>query len=400
MMILIKCCRRVNCLMILVFLSIIFTPRFCYGSRTLQQMTNNNNRILQSSQGNSSLCDLAAALNPSTWSSFYGWTCTNNVPNSVVCSGSQSSWSGIHCSGGEVTAIVLENADLEGSIPTSISSLTSLTRISLRQNSITGTIPASISKLSALQNLNLQFNSLSGSIPEALTSLPVLSFLGLSSNILSRSIPTSLGKTSVLNYVLLYDNLLTGSIPSSLCGSTQLQVLLLYYPQQQSYTKNSHLKCYAQCLSTVPNKGYSMAYGPLKVCKTTSSMLDKARDFFSFGGSQYVGYAVIAAIVIFTATALVCMWRCCQRACCPNQSQDASRGSAGAAYRTEDHHNVQGGRAGYEGGAQPHATPTVIYITMPPSQPHSESIPYPVATATATVPPRPVYVPASAPPFR
>ncbi|CAI7933423.1 unnamed protein product, partial [Closterium sp. NIES-54] len=68
-------------------------------------------------------------------------------------------------------------ANLNGSIPDSISSLIALTYLDLSSNNVMGSIPNGISKLSQLYHLDISNNNLRGSISSDIPSLPQLIYL-------------------------------------------------------------------------------------------------------------------------------------------------------------------------------------------------------------------------------
>ena len=154
--------------------------------------------------------------------------------------GTECSWYGVTCSGGDtVTQISLSNQlsgslppeignlkdllvlalcsnQLTGSIPPELGELTKLTTLSLCSNQLTGSIPAEIGNLTNLTFLNLGFNQLTGSIPTKIGNLTNLSYLSLGNNQLSGPIPTEIGNLASLLDLDLSDNELTGLIPSSM----------------------------------------------------------------------------------------------------------------------------------------------------------------------------------------
>ena len=78
-----------------------------------------------------------------------------------------------------------------------------------------------------LVGLNLHDMNLNGTIPSSVGSMTHLNQLGLAGNLLSGFIPNSLSSLTLLNYLFLNDNLLSGSIPSSMSTLTQLTDLRL-----------------------------------------------------------------------------------------------------------------------------------------------------------------------------
>ncbi|WJX16763.1 hypothetical protein P8452_06752 [Trifolium repens] len=79
------------------------------------------------------------------------------------CNG--SSWEGVGCSGGNISAIHFQNMSLSGTISPSFASLSSVTQLLLANNNLTGTIPKELASMPALKLLDVSNNSLYGQIP-------------------------------------------------------------------------------------------------------------------------------------------------------------------------------------------------------------------------------------------
>jgi hypothetical protein len=108
------------------------------------------------------LCGLVAATNIAT--AFNGthsmWACdSGGEPESNVCV-----WEGVSCSGANVVQLYLNHpaADLAGSIPLTIGSLTTMTNFNVDSNLLNGTLPATIGSLTRLQTLILTGNFFDG----------------------------------------------------------------------------------------------------------------------------------------------------------------------------------------------------------------------------------------------
>ena len=138
-------------------------------------------------------------------------------------------WNGVFCEGadGFVTALVLVDNRLTGSMPAELGNLASLRELYLNRNQLTGSIPAELGNLSSLQYLELNYNQLSGSIPIALGSLLSLEAIELTANQLSGNIPLELGNLSSLQRLSIRGNFLEGSIPPQLGKLSQLSILNL-----------------------------------------------------------------------------------------------------------------------------------------------------------------------------
>ncbi|CAI5526664.1 unnamed protein product, partial [Closterium sp. Naga37s-1] len=98
---------------------------------------------------------------------------------------------GFFCDDSGMITSISFTANLNGSIPHSISSLTALTYLSFSDNNVMGSIPNGISELSQLISLDLSNNNLTGSIPSDIRLLSDLTYLSLSNNRLTGSIPSN-----------------------------------------------------------------------------------------------------------------------------------------------------------------------------------------------------------------
>ncbi|KAJ3684801.1 hypothetical protein LUZ61_013965 [Rhynchospora tenuis] len=121
--------------------------------------------------------------------------------------------------------------NFNGSLPKSISKLTSLELLNLSANMLSGQIPHSLCTqgVSSLKWLYLLDNFLTGYIPESLSNCTKLVSLDLSLNLLSGSIPDSLGSLSNLKYLMMWQNNLNGEIPRKLSSLRSLRNLVLDY---------------------------------------------------------------------------------------------------------------------------------------------------------------------------
>ncbi|WP_051476114.1 immunoglobulin domain-containing protein, partial [Aquimarina megaterium] len=192
------------------------------------------------------LIDLYNSTDGANWTNIT----VNNEPWLITDSASKvCDWYGVTVTEGKVTELKLDNNNLVGTIPNSISDLSNLKSLSLNKNTIsgsipntigglvnltnlsidnnklTGTIPVSISGLSKLTNLSLYLNRLSGAIPSELGSLSDLKVLHIGLNQFQGQIPSSLGNLSKLTYLYLSNNKLEGEIPLELGNLINLQTL-------------------------------------------------------------------------------------------------------------------------------------------------------------------------------
>ena len=127
-------------------------------------------------------------------------------------------WEGVTVGGTtkRVTAVMLDNKDLNGMIPTELGNLSGLEKLSLGSNHLSSEIPRELGRLASLDELNLSGNLLSGTIPSELGKLTKLKKLILDKNLLSGEIQPELGLLSNLEELKLAGNNLIGCVPQGL----------------------------------------------------------------------------------------------------------------------------------------------------------------------------------------
>ncbi|KAM3317705.1 hypothetical protein ACQJBY_035421 [Aegilops geniculata] len=112
---------------------------------------------------------------------------------------------------------------------TSLANCSQLQQLALYKNSFGGQLPGSIVNLSTtLQRLTLHDNRVSGSIPADIGNLVGLELLVIANTPISGVIPESIGKLVKLIELALHNNSLSGLIPSSLGNLSQLSILSAY----------------------------------------------------------------------------------------------------------------------------------------------------------------------------
>ena len=114
--------------------------------------------------------------------------------------------------------IRLDQNDLSGNIP-DLSGMTSLVWLGLYDNDLDGLIPATLGSLSSLQRLYLHNNDLTGAVPTEIGSLTELTNLWLKNNRLSGDLPSSLANLTNLERVRIIGNGFTGCIPAALANA-------------------------------------------------------------------------------------------------------------------------------------------------------------------------------------
>ncbi len=119
----------------------------------------------------------------------------------------------------------------EGALPTSIGNLTKLKILDLNSGNLSGNIPAEIGNLTNLTTLNLWKNKITGSIPGSIVNLIKLESVILSENQLSGALPNNIGNLTELTTFTLNDNQLSGTLPQSIGNCSKLIILSLYNNQ-------------------------------------------------------------------------------------------------------------------------------------------------------------------------
>ena len=122
-----------------------------------------------------------------------GWNATSTI----------STWEGIglNASSTRVTALDLDDEDLDGTIPPALGGLSGLVTLDLSDNGLTGEIPQELGRLWSLQTLRLSGNSFTGCIPMALMSVATndLNSLGLPECVEGGPVPAPEGVSITLS---------------------------------------------------------------------------------------------------------------------------------------------------------------------------------------------------------
>jgi hypothetical protein len=139
----------------------------------------------------------SSGLNAVSCAAWQVFAKATNITGWAKCSGAlldpcSCNWpyGSVTCAGGDITEIDIDRNDLEGTIPSSLGSLTKLTRMSLAGNrNFEGTIPSSLGSLTELTYMDLSGDKLKGTIPSSLASLTELTHLILLYNALTGLVP-------------------------------------------------------------------------------------------------------------------------------------------------------------------------------------------------------------------
>ena len=196
-----------------IFLLATLSVASAHGQPTCGCNTATNRMVLQ---------DFFAATRGPQWYNNSGWLLAT-----PVCD-----WFGISCGSGpngSITGIELPGNNLTGTLPDTLSLLTTLQTLDVVGNQLTGTLPASWSALTSLTAFYAYDNQLTGSLPPSWASWTQMATLYLNDNALSGTLPSSWSALrSLVDLVLIY-NMLSGLLPDSwsAIGGGDLQMLSL-----------------------------------------------------------------------------------------------------------------------------------------------------------------------------
>lgn len=136
-------------------------------------------------------------------------------------------WKGITCdTSGNINVVAITNEGLEGTLPSKLGQLTTLTELYLGSNAFTGTIPSQLVALPKIKTLDLSLNKLQGGLPTPLSSS--IQALHLGHNALSGRLVNSTFDSAAFRTIITLDlkyNKLEGTLPPSLSGLSAIQTL-------------------------------------------------------------------------------------------------------------------------------------------------------------------------------
>ena len=97
--------------------------------------------------------------------------------------------------------MTLNGNQLGGTLPSSLSTLTAVSRVVASYNQLIGSIPDSVSVLTTLVIFDVSSNRLFSTFPSPIVALKRLTFLDISSNAFIGTVPSELSALSLLTYV-------------------------------------------------------------------------------------------------------------------------------------------------------------------------------------------------------
>lgn len=122
----------------------------------------------------------------------------------------------------------LQENQLSGAFPSSISLLGKLEFLSFSTNQFVGTLPEVFGELGNLVYLKIAGNSLSGRLPTSIFDIKNLQELDVGGNLLSGTISSDIGKLVQLIRLSLHSNSFTGTIPLTFQNLVKIRDVLLY----------------------------------------------------------------------------------------------------------------------------------------------------------------------------
>lgn len=142
------------------------------------------------------------------------------------------SWNGITCKDKTVVSISIPKRKLNGSLPSSLGSLSQLRHVNSRNNELFGPLPHDLFQAQGLQSLVLYGNSFSGSVPNEIHNLRYLQTLDLSQNFFNGSFPASIVQCKRLKTLVISRNNFSASLPDGFgTGLSSLEKLDLSFNQ-------------------------------------------------------------------------------------------------------------------------------------------------------------------------
>jgi hypothetical protein len=150
------------------------------------------------------------------------------LADNFMSSDDECNWDGIRCNKAEIVhRILLDSANLTGSLPEEIGLLAEMQWISFHNNSLSGAIPDSLYALPSLTWLDMGQNMLTGQLSSELWHMQSLNVFWVDNNLLTGPVPEVTKFTIPLLDFDASFNRLGGSVPLGLWGLTNLTFLYL-----------------------------------------------------------------------------------------------------------------------------------------------------------------------------
>jgi RHS repeat-associated protein len=167
---------------------------------------------------------LYLSTNGSQWSIRKSWPA--QLPFSrPISSAVFGSWHGITVTNGDISAIQLDNNNLTGTLPPTLSKLRQLRVLALPGNYLRGGIPDEFRNLDSIAEIVLDNNEFSGDFPTVLSRLNQLQVISLAHNQFTGPLPITTAQWPHLKQLILPANRMTGILPVNLGLLKKLQAL-------------------------------------------------------------------------------------------------------------------------------------------------------------------------------
>mmetsp|Transcript_7857 Transcript_7857/g.18933 ORF Transcript_7857/g.18933 Transcript_7857/m.18933 type:complete len:489 (+) Transcript_7857:373-1839(+) len=120
-------------------------------------------------------------------------------------------------------------SDVSGTVPSEISTWSSLVNLNIGHSHITGTIPSEFGLLPNLEGINLSYLSMEGTLPTELSRLDSLSSLELRSSSFVGTLPTEYGQLKdLIVFDLALNGEINGGVPREYGNMESLKILYLH----------------------------------------------------------------------------------------------------------------------------------------------------------------------------
>ena len=165
------------------------------------------------------LIELYNSTNGANWDNNSGWVDGVAGTNCDYCQ-----WYGVSCNGnGEVIGIDLDHNSMSGTVPLSLSQITTLEVIDFWDNNLNDPFPVFWDQLPDITFIDLSNNNYTDPLPSNLSALLSAETMWLENNNSTGEIPTGMGDIASLDIFFLNNNNLSGCIPLDLSSKCALQ---------------------------------------------------------------------------------------------------------------------------------------------------------------------------------
>ncbi|XP_074332333.1 receptor-like protein 7 [Apium graveolens] len=184
----------------------------------------------------------------------------------------------------------LDYTDVSGSIPATVSNMTTLTALDLSRNYFSGKVP-SLAIMSQLSYLSLAHNNFTNNIPASFANLTSLTYLDLNHNRFSGIVPSWFMNLTRLTHLDLSYNPWKGSVPTSLSQIENLEFLNLFHANLSgiveldiflSLKKLTTLKLSQNYFSVVENNITNITLPQFKYLALSGCKMTKFPHFLQF----------------------------------------------------------------------------------------------------------------------